>query len=58
MDKELDMLDVVKNMRYMKVLMNGTYLRNEKNKYLLQHTFQSVLDVDEYGEGSKANLNH
>ena len=58
MDKELDMLDVVKNMRYMKVLMNGTHLRNEKNKYLLQHTFQSVLDVDEYGEGSKANLNH
>jgi hypothetical protein len=47
LESDMNMVDIIKKVRYMQVMLNSTHLTNEVRRYKLAHTFQSVLDFEE-----------
>jgi hypothetical protein len=43
----MNMVDIIKKIRYMQVMLNITTLNSESRKFKLAHTFQNVIDLDE-----------
>jgi hypothetical protein len=45
--KDMNIVDIIKKLRYQQVMMNSTNVQSESRRLKLAHTFQSVIDIDE-----------
>ena len=45
MAKETNIFEVVRKLRYMQTVMEGTFLSQDKKKYMVQHTHQNIIDL-------------
>lgn len=46
MAKETDLFEIVRKLRYMQVLMEGTFLATDNYKFKVQHTHQNIIECD------------
>ena len=46
-ESDLNMVDIIKKIRYMQIMMNSTHLNSESRRYKLYHTFQNILDLED-----------
>ena len=45
MNKELDIIKLVKNLRYLKILVKNSFI-NEKIKYMIINSEKNAIDID------------
>ena len=48
--KDMNMVDIIKQIRFQQVMMNSTNVPSESRRLKMSHTFQSVIDVEEEEE--------
>jgi hypothetical protein len=46
-ESDLNMLDIVKKIRYMQVMLNSTHFNSEVKRYKVGHTYHNVIDLEE-----------
>jgi len=43
----MNVIDILKNIRQMKILVNSTFMKNSVRKYELQHVEDNLIDIDD-----------
>ena len=46
----MNMVDIIKQIRYQQIMMNSTNITSESRRLKMSHTFQSVIDLEEEEE--------